>query len=348
MAYSSNKNKKVNVQYFQDIAETYRKNKATTSTVDVVSFAEAQWGLGQKLFPVQKFILKTLYGLELDNTAKTIVVPDEMNMKEIGRFTESEFMDFLIDTGRTNLKDYTPGKGRRELVLNCGRRSSKCQAEDAMIYTSIGSITCGELLRRIKDGENIGLLTLEHGMIRESYGIKAEDNGEWECVKVETYGGYSETATTNHPFLACKGRSKTPEFIRADQLERGDWVAVPRMAPIFGKGGIGVKKAMIIGMIMACANPSQMLVYSLANSLIDARDIAGMVGSLTVNNPIPDSISRGSEDEIAAFLCGFFTVAGHHAHSETGIVIDIETRGESICQGIQRLLLQMGILLVPG
>lgn len=348
MAYSSNKNKKVNVQYFQDIAETYRKNRATTSTVDVISFAEAQWGLGQKLFPVQKFILKTLYGLELDNTVKTIVVPDEMNMKEIGRFTESEFMDFLIDTGRTNLRDYTPGKGRRELVLNCGRRSSKCQAEDAPIYTTEGNITCGELLRRIGAGEKIGLLTLEHGMIRESYGIKAEDNGERECVRVETYGGYSETATTNHPFLACKGRSKKPEFIRADQLERGDWVAVPRVAPIFGKGGIGTKKAMILGMILACAKPSQMLTYSLSNGLIDANDIAGIVGNMTVENSIPECILRGNEDEIAAFLCGFFTVAGQHSHSETGIVIDFETHGESICQGMQRLLLQMGILCKIG
>lgn len=347
-SYTSNKNKKVNVQYLQDIADEYRKSKSTSSTVDIISFVEAQWGLGQKLYPVQKFILKTFYGLPLDNESKSIIIPDEMNMKEIGRFTETGFMDFLIDTGRTNLTDYTPGAPRRELVLNCGRRASKCHTEDAYIYTTEGIITCGELLRRIGAGEKIGLLTLEHGMIRESYGIKAEDNGEWECVRVETYGGYSEMATTNHPFLACKGRSKNPEFIRADQLERGDWVAVPRVAPIFGKGGIGTKKAMILGMILACAKPSQMLTYSLSNGLIDANDIAGIVGNMTVDNSIPDCILRGNEDEIAAFLCGFFTVAGQPAHSETGIVIDFETHGESICQGMQRLLLQMGILCKIG
>ena len=116
MAYNSNKNKKINTQYFQDIAETYRKSRSTSEIVDVVSFAEAKWGLNIKLFPVQKFILKTYYGLELDDVSKTIVVPDEMNTREIGRFTEKEFMEYLIDTGRTNIKEYVPGAPRRELV----------------------------------------------------------------------------------------------------------------------------------------------------------------------------------------------------------------------------------------
>jgi hypothetical protein len=40
-------------------------------------------------------------------------VPDEMNIREIGRFTEEGFMDFLIETGRTNLKEYIPGTTRR-------------------------------------------------------------------------------------------------------------------------------------------------------------------------------------------------------------------------------------------
>lgn len=125
MAYTSNKNKKVNVQYLQDIAQTYRKSKSTMATVDIISFCEAQWGLNIKLFPTQKFILKTLYGLPLDNGQKNIIVPDELNMKQMGRFNESGFMDFLIDTGRTNLKTYEEGISRRELVLCCGRRSSK-------------------------------------------------------------------------------------------------------------------------------------------------------------------------------------------------------------------------------
>ena len=125
MGYTSNKNKKINTQYFQDIASSYRKSRSTSETVDIISFVEAQWGLNIKLFPVQKFILKAYYGLELDDSNETIIVPDEMNSREIGKFTEQGFMNFLIDTGRTNIREYTPGMPRRELVLNCGRRSSK-------------------------------------------------------------------------------------------------------------------------------------------------------------------------------------------------------------------------------
>lgn len=125
MAYTSNKNKKVNVQYLQDIADNYKKSRSTTATVDIISFAQAQWGLNLKLFPVQKFILKTFYGLELSNNEKNIIVPDEMNTHELGRFNEVEFMNYLIETGRTNLKEYIPGSSRRELVLCCGRRSTK-------------------------------------------------------------------------------------------------------------------------------------------------------------------------------------------------------------------------------
>ena len=144
MPYTSNKNKKINTQYFQDIAETYRKSRATSEIVDVVSFAEAQWGRSINLFPVQKFILKSYYGMDLDGSQKSIIVPDEMNTKEIGRFTEKEFMDFLIDTGRTNIREYVPGHPRRELGLNCGRRSSK---------SSLASIiSCYEVYRLLKMG----------------------------------------------------------------------------------------------------------------------------------------------------------------------------------------------------
>ena len=154
MAYTSNKNKKVNVQYLQDIAQTYRKSKSTMATVDIVTFAEAQWGLNIKLFPVQKFILKTFYGLELDNDDKNIIVPDEMNTKELGRFTETGFMDFLIETGRTNLREYKPNESKRQLVLCCGRRSSKCQSSETYIYTTSGTLTVGQLFNRFKNNES--------------------------------------------------------------------------------------------------------------------------------------------------------------------------------------------------
>jgi len=141
---AANKNKKVNTSYLQNITESYKKSMNSSETVDIITFAEAKWGLNINLFPVQKFILKSFYGLELDNTEFNICLPDEMNTREIGRFTEKSFMDFLIDTGRTNIKEYIPGKTRRELILCCGRRASK---------SSIASIVSNyETYRLIKMG----------------------------------------------------------------------------------------------------------------------------------------------------------------------------------------------------
>ena len=122
---SSMKNKKVNTKYLSDLAENYKKSLSSGQTVDIVTFAQAKWGLNFRLFPTQKFLLKAFYGMELNDTEENIIVPDDMNIKEIGRFTEKGFMDFLIQTKRTNIKEYIPGQRRRELILCCGRRSSK-------------------------------------------------------------------------------------------------------------------------------------------------------------------------------------------------------------------------------
>lgn len=139
-----NKNKKINTQYFQDIAEQFRKNNSSAATVDIVTFIEAQWGLNQPLYPVQKFILKSFYGMELDDKEKAIPVADETNTKVLARFTEQEFMKYLIETGRTNLKEYVPGHPRRELILNIGRRGTKS--------SMTGFISSYELYRLCKMG----------------------------------------------------------------------------------------------------------------------------------------------------------------------------------------------------
>ena len=119
------KNQRVNTKFLANLIEERKKTFNSNETVDIITFAEAKWGLDFKLFPTQKFLLKSFYGLELDDTNENIVVPDDINSREIGVFTEKGFMDFLIETGRTNIKEYIPGQRRRELILCCGRRSSK-------------------------------------------------------------------------------------------------------------------------------------------------------------------------------------------------------------------------------
>ena len=121
-------NDKVNTGFLTNLVSDYRsKISEDSAAVDIVTFAEASWGLNFNLFPMQKFILKTFYGLPLDSSEKTIPLPDELNSKILGWFTEIEMMNYLIETKRVNIKEYVPGQTWRELLLCCGRRGFRLQ-----------------------------------------------------------------------------------------------------------------------------------------------------------------------------------------------------------------------------
>jgi len=138
-------NDKINTGYLSNLVSEYRsKISEDTKIVDIITFAEASWGLNFNLFPMQKLILKVFYGLPLENEEKNVPLPDELNTKILGWFTEVEMMDYLISNKRVNIPQYVPGQTRRELMLCCGRRASK---------SNIISLVCGyEAYRMVKMG----------------------------------------------------------------------------------------------------------------------------------------------------------------------------------------------------
>jgi len=130
-----------------------RRNQTDVSSgVDIITFIEAPWGLGLRLFPVQRVILKAHYGLELDDNphgfdlsaliptdhpgfrfdlidddgfyAYRIPVTD-WRRQNPRYMTEAGYLRYLYDEGRCNVKEVIPGKERREMVLSVGRRSGK-------------------------------------------------------------------------------------------------------------------------------------------------------------------------------------------------------------------------------
>lgn len=112
--------------------------------VDIITFVEAAWGLNINLLPAQRFILKCLYGLELDGTNKVINVPDVVNEHLLYTFTEKEFLHWLYEEGRCNV-DITEGKIFQELVLALGRRGTKS--------TMASCISNYELYKLVKRGD---------------------------------------------------------------------------------------------------------------------------------------------------------------------------------------------------
>ena len=107
------------------------------SVVDIVTFIEAPWGLNMKLFPIQKVILKTYYGLALEDKIPSLTFTDWRRTNE-RNMTEADYLKMLFDEGRCNIREVVPGRERRELVLSIGRRAGKCVVGNTLVLTSAG------------------------------------------------------------------------------------------------------------------------------------------------------------------------------------------------------------------
>ena len=70
----------------------------------VVEFVESSWGLNYRLFPGQRFILKLFYDEPLDNTEKTIPIPDPFTGQVKEWYSEQGYLDHLFSSKRTNIK----------------------------------------------------------------------------------------------------------------------------------------------------------------------------------------------------------------------------------------------------
>lgn len=111
-------------------------NKSDDDTLNIIEFVESPFGLkfakslcGQSLFPVQKFILKMFYNIELDDTDRYIKIPKSWRHAQsktdagMYEFTEVEYLEYLYNQGRCNIKEQD--NNRHELILPIGRRSGK-------------------------------------------------------------------------------------------------------------------------------------------------------------------------------------------------------------------------------
>ena len=101
---------------------------------NIIEFAEAPWGLGlgtvkgmPPLFPVQKFIFKCYYNIPLSGGERKIIVKDKFCEKDRYRFNEIEYLNFLFNEGRINVKEITGNSDdtRSNLLLVIGRRGLK-------------------------------------------------------------------------------------------------------------------------------------------------------------------------------------------------------------------------------
>jgi intein/homing endonuclease len=234
-------------------------------TADIITFVESPWGLNfQTMRPVQKFILKGFYGVPLDDTEKVIRVPNLTNDKTLFYCTEQRFLQWLYDEGLCNTNELE-GKTFRELILACGRRGGKCRSSEDVIVTTAGSMTFGELLAR--QHERIGILTYDTETLqrRVTYDYEIWSNGVKECGRIRTKMGKEEVSSWNHPYLVWRDIWAKPEFVRLNEVQKGDRIAVSNELPLFGCDGPGLGKAKLLGYLQGDCGTTHNVVLTTAS-----------------------------------------------------------------------------------
>ena len=188
------------------IADISKNDVTSLTTANVIRFAEENWGLNMnmesgntRLRPVQKLILKCFYDLPLDNKEKAIIVRDHLNEVERFHFTETEYLHFLYNEGRTNIKEPTPG--RNELVLVCGRRSGKTLAEGTLVMTPVGPVP----IETLKVGDSVYGYNKD-GSVSETKVKNFFDHGVQEVVDLINHNCIMASCTPDHRWLTTNER----------------------------------------------------------------------------------------------------------------------------------------------
>lgn len=156
----------------------------------IIEFVEEPWGLGMKLFPVQRVILKAHYGLPLDDT-ETFQVSDWRRQK-FQTFTEKTYLEYLFDEGRSSIREVIPGQDRREMILSIGRRSGKT--------TISACIAAYEVYKLISKGDPQAYFGLPSSNMIQLISV-ATDKEQASLLYQEVSGHFSKCAFFN-PYTA--------------------------------------------------------------------------------------------------------------------------------------------------
>lgn len=163
---------------------------------NIIEFVNAPWGLGlgctsdvPPLYPVQRFMLKNYYGLELSNGSdRDIIINDKFNEKNLYRFNEAEYLRYLYNEGRINKETFEGKTDTTNLLLVVGRRSGK---------TVVASVILAYEMYRL----------LNKYSPQEYYGIMPEDD-----IKMVSVSTSKETAS--ELFNKVIGHLQRSEFFR--------------------------------------------------------------------------------------------------------------------------------------
>jgi intein/homing endonuclease len=199
---------------------------------NVVDYIEQSWGLGMKLFPAQRFLVKLYYHLPLEENIKTIKVTDMFASKVLYEFTEKEYLRFLYEEGRCNIGEQD--HERRELVLAIGRRAGKCLKEGSVVLTEGGFCEIQDL----GDPEGPEYQPLQVGVAQEG-GTRSTsaffyNGGVRDTVRVRGRCGYEVEGTPNHR-VRVMGADGDIQWRFLGDIQVGDRLGIHRKTDLWAK-----------------------------------------------------------------------------------------------------------------
>jgi intein/homing endonuclease len=198
----------------------------------ILDYIEAPWGLNMKLYPVQRFIVKLAYFIPLDDRDKTITITDMFNTKVEHSFTEAEYLRFLFDEGKCNIREQD--HERRDLILPIGRRAGKCVKGDTLVLTSGGIYRIEELGEAPEDEFSTVSVGVSQEEGRLATATAFYNGGIKPSYTLKTASGYTETGTANHR-VRVMGASGRVEWAYLDTIKPGDFVAINRSTDLWAK-----------------------------------------------------------------------------------------------------------------
>lgn len=141
---------RANTNFLKQLAtQAATQIRGQSQQTDPISFAQSSWGLNYCFLPAQKFIVKCLYRMPLDDKNKYIPFKDVFAEKLLDTFTQVQFLQYLIDNKKTNIPSlqwYNQRVGTQrytQLILDVGRRGSK-----SSIVSVIANIQLYRLMRK--------------------------------------------------------------------------------------------------------------------------------------------------------------------------------------------------------
>lgn len=98
--------------------------------LNIIDFIDRFKLLPNGLYPVQKFILKLYYDIPLsdvlpDDANERIRITDRFGVRVLHEMTEVQYLRYIFDQGRCNIREQDLLHSRKELVLVLGRRAGK-------------------------------------------------------------------------------------------------------------------------------------------------------------------------------------------------------------------------------